>query len=126
MSFGTVICCIDGRIQLPVITYLQNRFEVDYVDNVTEPGPVGVLTQYPDSRAARAILQRVDFSINVHSSSGIAIVAHHDCAGNSIPDSDQMRQLLIGLESLSKRYPQVEVIGLWLDQNWTIQEFTFS
>jgi hypothetical protein len=123
MSFCTVICCIDGRVQLPVITYLQNRFGVDYVDNVTEAGPVGVLTQLPNSRSAKSIFQRVDLSVNVHSSTGIAIVAHHDCAGNPIPDSDQILQLQTCLETLSKRYPQLEVVGLWLDQNWAVYQY---
>ena len=48
MSFCTVISCIDGRVQLPVITYLQNRFGVKFVDNVTEAGPVGVLSVFPE------------------------------------------------------------------------------
>ena len=42
MSFCTVVNCMDGRVQLPVIRYLQERFEVPYVDSITEVGPSGV------------------------------------------------------------------------------------
>ena len=39
MIFFTTIKCKDGRVQLPVISYLQKRFNVQYVDSITEPGP---------------------------------------------------------------------------------------
>ena len=45
MSFCTVVNCMDGRVQLPVIRYLQDRIEVLYVDSVTEPGPVRSLAE---------------------------------------------------------------------------------
>ncbi|MGI9568583.1 MAG: carbonic anhydrase, partial [Desulfobulbia bacterium] len=34
MRFCSVISCMDGRVQLPVIRYLQKRFNVDYVDSI--------------------------------------------------------------------------------------------
>jgi len=34
MSYCTVINCMDGRVQLPVIKYLKERFDVDYVDSI--------------------------------------------------------------------------------------------
>lgn len=124
MSFCTVISCIDGRVQLPVITYLQKRFGVDYVDNVTEAGPVGVLSISPESEIALSIFRRIEKSIQAHASKGIALVAHHDCAGNPISDSEQIQQIQKCLITLSYRYPQLEVIGLWLDQNWSVHEYT--
>ena len=126
MSFCTVISCIDGRVQLPAITYLQNRFGVKYVDNVTEASPVGGLTVFPESEIALSIFRRVELSIQAHASKGIALVAHHDCAGNPISDSEQIQQIQKCLITLSNRYPQLEVIGLWLDKDWTVQEFTSS
>ena len=106
MSFFTVISCIDGRVQLPANTYLQNRFGVDNDDTVTEAEPVRVLSLLSNSLAARSIFQRADLSLRVHSTSGTAIVAHHDCAGNPMPDSAQMLLLQICLEPLAERYPQ--------------------
>lgn len=122
MSFCTVINCIDGRVQIPVIAYLQNRFGVEYVDVVTEAGPVGVLSQRSESLDAKSIYRRVEVSILAHFSQGIAVVAHHDCAGNPVSDSEQKQQLRICLEILLQRFPQLKVVGLWLDQNWTVHE----
>ncbi len=45
MSFCTTINCMDGRVQLPVIKYLQKHFNVDYVDSITEPGPNLILAK---------------------------------------------------------------------------------
>jgi hypothetical protein len=43
MTFCTVVNCIDGRVQLPVIEFLKNRFGVDFVDCITEAAPVRIL-----------------------------------------------------------------------------------
>lgn len=126
MSFCTVINCIDGRVQIPVIAYLQNRFGVEYVDVVTEAGPVGILSQRADSSDAKSIYRRVELSILAHFSQVTAVVAHHDCAGNPVSDSEQKQQLRICLEILSQRYPRMEVVGLWLDQNWAVHAHSLA
>ena len=96
---------------------------VEYVDVVTEAGPVGVLSQDIENRDTISIFRRIEVSINVHLAKGIAIVAHQDCAGNPLPDSEQKLQLQICQKILSKRYPQLEVIGLWFDLTGKIQEY---
>lgn len=44
-SFGTVLNCIDGRVQIPVINWMKENFDLDYVDLITEPGMDKVLSQ---------------------------------------------------------------------------------
>lgn len=48
MSFCTAINCMDGRVQLPVINFLMRRFSVEYVDSVTDAGPVKILAEHTD------------------------------------------------------------------------------
>ncbi len=122
MSFYTAINCMDGRVQLPVINYLQNRFNVDHIDSVTEPGPVLYLAEKTDSQQTKSILQRTDISINKHKSTGIAVIAHHDCAGNPVDNNTQIGQLTTAVNFLASHYPNVEVIGLWVDANWLVTE----
>ncbi len=43
--FGTALNCIDGRTQIPIINWLKENFDVDYVDLITEPGMDKVLAQ---------------------------------------------------------------------------------
>ena len=68
MSFCTVINCMDGRVQLPVIEYLQKRFNVEDVDSITEPGPNLILAKQPESELAGSIINRVRVSVEQHRS----------------------------------------------------------
>ena len=122
ITFCTAINCMDGRVQLPVIEYLKCRFGVDYVDEVSEAGPVLYLAEEPDSFETRSILRRVDVSVDKHGSHAIALAAHHDCAGNPVDETRQREQLQTGLWLLRERYPMAEIIGLWVDRNWSVCE----
>ena len=122
MSFCTAINCMDGRVQLPVINYLTARFEAKHIDSVTEPGPVLYLAEKTDSEQTKSILHRTDISINKHRSTGIAVIAHHDCAGNPADDQTQIDQLTSAANFLASRYSNVDIIGLWVDSNWSINE----
>ncbi len=120
MSFCTAINCMDGRIQLPVIQYLQQHYDVPYVDIITEPGPIRILAEHPDISSIPSILKRLNISIDVHQSKLIAITGHHDCAGNPSPKDVQLEQIERSKKYISKLYPHIEVIGLWIDEHWQV------
>jgi hypothetical protein len=120
MSFCTAVNCMDGRVQIPVIRYLQERSGALYVDVVTEAGPVRALAQPADSETTRSILERVGVSVSAHGSRLIAVVAHADCAGNPIDEDEQRRQLARAVERLAGSFPAAKVIGLWVDENWSV------
>ena len=124
MSFSTAINCMDGRVQLPVIHFLQAKFNVEYVDSVTEPGPNGILADGTASATIESILARVDISVHQHGSIAVAVVGHHDCAGNPAQKYTQNEQTRASVESLQSRYAAVPVIGLWVDENWTVHELS--
>lgn len=122
MSFYTAINCMDGRVQLPVINYLKARFGVDYIDSVTEAGPVLYLAEKTDSEQTKSIVRRTEISLNRHKSKGIAVVAHYDCAGHPAGEEKQLNQLISAVNSLAGRYPNIEITGLWVDSNWIVTE----
>ncbi|MDI6451057.1 carbonic anhydrase [Anaerobaca lacustris] len=122
MSFCTAINCMDGRTQLPVNEYLRHQLGVTYVDTVTEPGPVRILADEPDSESARAILRRVDISTSKHDSHCVAIVAHEDCAGDPVCEEIQREQLDRAVRFVAARYPSVRVLGLWVDAHGTVSQ----
>ena len=122
MAFCTAINCMDGRVQLPVINYLAERFGVDYVDSITEPGPVKILTEQTDRLLLDSIFKRISISTEKHGSMSIAICAHTDCAGNPADDQIQKEQLRKASEFLREKYPNANVITLWLDMNWDVYE----
>ena len=122
MSFYTAVNCMDGRAQLPVIEYLTKRFKVDFIDSVTEAGAVLYLAERTGSEQAKSILARTDISIKKHQSKGIAVIAHHDCAGNPVDDQTQIGQLAPAVNFLAQHYPDAEITGLWLDANFQVQQ----
>ena len=93
MKFCTVISCIDGRIQLPVFKYLQERFNAEFVDTITEAGPNRILAEKTNQTQIQSIFNRLEISVRNHDSVGIAVAGHHDCAGNPASREDQFHHL---------------------------------
>ena len=122
MSFCTAITCMDGRIQLPVNNYLREKFGDNYVDTITEAGPVGIISAGENKYIIEGILKRLQISVNNHGSDNIALVAHHDCAGNPVPFEEQIAHLKKSLLFIKSAYPGQRVIGLWVNENWEVEE----
>ena len=122
MSFCTAVNCMDGRVQGPILSYLSNRFDGCHVDDITEAGPVNVLASDPESSCSKAIYRKIDVSVNAHGSRVIAVVAHHDCAGNPKPKEAQLEDLRVSVEVLKRRYPDLQVIPIWVGEDWRVEE----
>ena len=122
MRFCTVINCMDGRVQLPVIKYLQKRFNADFVDSITEAGPNLILSEAAKKSSLQSILNRVNISVEHHDSVGIAVVGHHSCAGNPASRDEQVAHVQNAVRLLRQQYKNVEVTGLWVDNRWDVHE----
>ncbi len=113
---------MDGRVQLPVILYLQKKFNVEYVDTITEPGPNRILAENSDAEKMRSIAERLNISVEKHHSEGIAIVGHHDCAGNPASKDVQLEHLDDAVQFLREQYKGMKIIGLWVNDSWEVQQ----
>jgi len=122
MAFCTAINCMDGRVQLPVIEYLMKRLDVEYVDSITEPAPVKILSEQTDLVLLNSIFKRVSISIEKHGSRTIAIIAHVDCAGNPVDDDIHKKQLKDAAQTLQENFSGTEIVTLWIDANWDVHE----
>ncbi len=122
MSFCTLINCMDGRVQLPVIEYLKNKFGVDYPDSITEPGPVRILCDEQNGKYAELIISKLELSLMRHGSGLIAISAHYDCYGNPADETTQKQQLESAVKFISAKYPAVPVLGLWVASDWKVYQ----
>ena len=121
-KFCTVINCMDGRVQEPVIKHLKKRFNVDYVDSVTEAGPNGIIANQADKSLIDSILQRVNISVNKHGSVGIAVAGHFDCTGNPGERKIQNEHTALAIEYFQGIYPNLTTIGLYINQDWMVSE----
>ncbi len=113
---------MDGRIQLPVIKFLQARFSAEYVDLITEAGPNLILATRRDCDLVESIQARLKISVSKHDSVGIAVAGHHDCAGNPASKVEQHKHIKNSIMFLRQYYKDLEIIGLWVDEHWVVQE----
>lgn len=122
MKFCTAVTCMDGRIQLPIIKYLQKRFNAEYVDIISEAAANLVLSQKKENNLIESIMERVRISVEVHKSVSIAVVGHYDCAKNPTTEEIQYKHTKDSINFIRKKYNQLEIIGLWVDENWKVKE----
>jgi len=119
-TFATAINCMDGRVQDPVTRWMRQELGVDYVDMITEPGADRAVALGTPSQVD-SIRRRVGISVEKHHSTAVAVVGHHDCAGNPVSNEahrDQIRHAVRIIESW--RFP-VRVLGLWVNQLWVVE-----
>ncbi|GGH84596.1 carbonic anhydrase [Pullulanibacillus pueri] len=122
-QFATAINCMDGRVQLPVIEWMKKQFNVDYIDMITEAGPNKVLLEGTPEQL-QAIQAKVQVSYGPHGSKVIAIVGHHDCAGNPIPKDEKVEQIKQSVELIRSWGLEVKVLGLYVNKNWEVEPVT--
>ncbi len=117
---------MDGRVQVPVILHLLDRFGVEYIDTITEAGIVRYLSDETESPQTDSTMHSILISIEKHGSRQIAVVAHDDCAGNPIPAETQQDQVRMSVTRLKERFPHCEILGLWVDEDLQVQEITLT
>lgn len=110
---------MDGRPLRKVADFLSISFGVRHLDTITTAGIVKHLAE--DSEQTQTILANLDISVSKHGSRHIAVAAHHDCAGNPIPDEAQRRQVAASVARIAGMYPDSEVVGLWLNEHWIVE-----
>lgn len=120
-TFATAINCMDGRTQLPVIEWMKHECGVDYVDTITEPGPVRILAEDADAPTLESIRRRLDISLTRHGSIRVAVVAHADCAGNPVDKETQIHQLRSAAATILSWGLDVQVDLLWVGDNWQVE-----
>ncbi len=118
-SFCTLINCMDGRTQEPAMTWLKERTGVEYVDSITEAGPDGILTNH-EHPLLQNILTRIRISRDKHGSKVLALVAHHDCAGNPGERAMHLQHLTKAANTLKRLNLGMQFFALWIDENWEV------
>jgi len=117
--FVTAVNCMDGRVQLPVIEWMKKKYSADYVDMVTEPGPIKHLAENNPSYVS-SVKDRVEISVKKHGSKVVAVVGHYDCAGNPVEKDIQLEQLHRSIELLKTWGLNVILLELWVDEYWNV------
>lgn len=118
-NFATVINCMDGRVQDPVNAWMKERTGAEFIDVITEAGPDKIMAS--TATASRLILKRILISRDKHQSTNLAIVAHHDCAGNPVSKDTHLSHLKRAAKIMSTWNLGMRIMMLWVNENWEVE-----
>jgi hypothetical protein len=133
-KFGTAINCIDGRTQEVVIDHIKRNYGVDAVDLVTFPGVDGILSYSSSSSSSKdggqqrsediiaSIRNAVSISIEKHGSNVIAVVGHHDCAGNPGDKEHHYEDIRNAMHKVSSWNFPGRVVGFYVNDKREMEE----
>jgi hypothetical protein len=111
---------MDGRIQLPVISWIRRNFKYDFIDMITEPGMDGILAKSEVIR--KKIVDKINISVEKHGSNHIFIVGHEDCAGNPGDEMAHRAHIQAALNYIAALNMPVDITGLWATIDGEIKE----
>ena len=111
---------MDGRIQEPIISFLKEHWKVQYIDCITEAGPCKILSDKANTTLVDSITDRIEISVSNHKSKLIAISGHYDCVANHCCKKEQVEQVKQSVLFIKSKYPDVKIIGLWIDDEWEV------
>lgn len=114
-KFGTTLNCIDGRVQNPVAEWVKFHSHVQYVDTITTPGIVNVLTE-GDVDELNSIYGKLQLSVKYHQSQVVAVAGHFDCAVNNVTFETQKEQITESADLINSWNLGVRVVGLFVNE----------
>ena len=124
MKFGTVINCIDGRVQYPVMDYLKKTYNLEFFDAANEAGPLLTLTKKTDKCRLISLKEQIRTSLEEHNSKFIALIGHHDCTDNPGDRSFQEGQMDEALIYLQRAFGEdLTLVGLYVNEQWEVEEY---
>src|SRR3990172_11781197 len=124
--FFTVVGCMDGRVQSPVVEFGRAKFGADYPDTITEAGIVGLISNNPDSAFVENLKLKLIISIEKHHSKGIVVDGHQECAGNPVSDEKHKEDIRRSIEFIRNLIEnKIPIIGVFVvrnDESWQAEE----
>ncbi len=112
---------MDGRIQLPVIKWITENHDLDYVDMITEPGMDQFLAD--EENSLDSLIAKIRISIEKNNSNRLFVVAHHDCRGNPVSDNEHKKQLGRAVQRIEGLGLDMEILGLWINDRGECEKF---
>lgn len=128
-TFFTRVGCMDGRVQIPLRIFGQEKFDAEYPDTITEAGKVGILAHNPSAEFLAQLKNKLDISIDKHNSKGVVVHGHQECAGNPVDDNihreDVRKSVQVIKQMINNKVPVLGVFVKRSEQNpkeWVVEE----
>jgi len=113
---------MDGRVHLPVIQWIKENYEVEYVDLITEPGIDGILADFNSD--INDIINKLEISVDKHESKYIFIGGHYDCLGHPVDNENHKKDVMVAVERIKNIKSSCKVIGLWISDEFSVEKIT--
>ena len=110
---------MDGRVQMPVIQWIQKNYGLEYIDMITEAGMDGLLAK--DDVDITNIIEKINISLDKHNSKIIFVVGHFDCAGNLVDNETHEKHIFAAVIRLKGLIFNCKIIGLWVSDKWEVE-----
>ncbi len=112
---------MDGRVQEPLRRWIVDRYNVEYVDTVTQPGIDKIIQ---DNQDVKLVLDMAKISIIKHGSRTVVVSGHHDCAGNPVSRDTHVEHIRNSMDVIKSWNLDVNVVGVWVNDQWQVEEVT--
>lgn len=113
-SFAVAITCIDGRTHDPLVRWMREHLDVDFVDLVTQPGADVELAVCP-KKMCEGIRDRLGVSVGAHAPQAVVVAGHDDCAANPVEPDEHRRQICEAVAQVDAWELGLPVLGVWID-----------
>ncbi|HEX6417834.1 MAG TPA: carbonic anhydrase [Acidimicrobiales bacterium] len=121
-TFAAAVTCIDGRVHPPLARWVRERYGVDHVDLLTQPGPDLALCCAADGEVAH-LRDHLGVSARAHRPGVLVVAGHADCAANPVPEAEHRRHLRRALDRARAWAPDgMPVVAVWVDRDGTVAE----
>lgn len=125
-TYGTVIGCIDGKVQEARAAFVRQKFGVEYVDTINRPGMAGKIVGPGAPEFLQALKEDIEVSLNGHQSKGLAVSGHQKCLGNPVPDEQQREEIrtsaVIIKDLIGGRVPVIPIFVVKGHNGWEVEE----
>lgn len=137
-TYATTLNCFDGAVQAPARKYMRRRFQVEFVDPITEPAIERILSDEsgdPEMEFIRNRIRDVKLKISIvdHGSRALSIAAHHPCLGSSASKDEKLAQLVRSREVVREMikylgldHLDIEIVLLWINERSLPEEIHIS
>ena len=111
-----------GRGPPPLTEWVRDRFGVDHVDLLTQPGPDPALCCGDDAAVAH-LRDHLGVSTRAHRPGALVVAGHADCAANPVSEAEHRRHLHLALARARAWVPEgLPVVGVWVDHDGRVAE----
>lgn len=111
---------MDGRVLIPTMNWVMDRFNTPFVDMITEPGLDGIISM--PHYDLHDYVRKIDISIRRNNSKQIVVMAHEDCKGNPVCEKQHFADVKDCVKHLHPLFPDLPIMGIYVKLDGSVEE----